>query len=638
MQMIKRTGLIGSLLFILLFALFVRGSFAQVDVAASCPSAEAIQKIKAPLRYLENHFSVRILQRALFCLEYLDQPYGTTVLGRKTVTALRQLYEDEEFSLKFSLRRGSTVFNREAKTLLIDLIADQESQPDATAVEEQKLPTPSDPTMVALLAILKQLNISLPTSQQPVKFSSEIRKEQLATLPSATPTAIATPTPSATPAVPATPAQPATPSSGSGGSGSTTSAVPATSASPATPAVPVASASTPSTTPAVASTTTSTAVTVPPPVFTITSPNGGEQWTAGNTYTITWTSAGTNVSTVNIDLHKSDSYSAAIVSNVSNNGNVSWTVPATITAGNDYKIRIYNNAYYNNFDESNSAFSVTVPVAAPGTPPIGYWKFDGSGNNEIVNSPNAVTVGNAAIKTSGGKFGGYLYMPGSNDYAKIPYSSIFDLPDSFSIEFWFRQRSNQSFNQNLVSKGTPTNNYNFNIARWLWNQYNFGPVIAGHTAANTGFWTQPSNPNQLAHNDWHHVAFTKSPSYHAYYLDGNLTGSKDITATSNTEYGGPAKTPAVDIVIGNPAPDTDIDNLRIYNYGLSRGEVLYNWQEVATISALPVTPPPAPTATPTGTTTPTSTSSAYQLQPQRLTTELVELVRRLLEALRANVR
>src|SRR3989344_7322041 len=344
-----------------------------------------------------------------------------------------------------------------------------------------------------------------------------------------------------------------------------------------------------------ASTTATSTTATNPPIFTITSPNGGEQMTVGNTYTISWTSAGVSVSSVSIDLYKSGSYITHLIDK-DNSGNFTWTIPSglsSITTGSDYKIRIYNNMYYSNYDESNNAFTITVPVTAPSISPIGYWKFDGSGANEISGSPSATKVGNAVFNASGGEFNGYLYIPGSSDYAKIPYNSMFDLPDNFTIEFWFRQRTNQSFNQNLIYKGTPINNYNFNVSRWLWNEYNYGPVIAGHTTVNTGYWTQPSNPNQLAHNEWHHVAFTKSPTYHAYYLDGVLIGSKDVTATS--EYGGPAKTPAVDIIIGDTAVDTDFDNVRIYNVALSRSEVLYNWQNVPTVS----TPVPTPTPTPT---------------------------------------
>lgn len=199
---------------------------------------------------------------------------------------------------------------------------------------------------------------------------------------------------------------------------------------------------------------------------------------------------------------------------------------------------------------------------------IGYWKFDGNGNNEISGSPSAVLVGNSSFKTSGGKYEGYGYVPANTDWIKIPYNSMFDMPISFSIEFWFRQRSNQSSSQNLVYKGNATNNYNFYIFRQLWNQYNYGPVISGFTSSKTGYWTQTSNGNQLAHSEWHHVVFTKDGSQSAYYLDGI-----PIHSASQTDS---AVTPAADIIIGDSALDTDFDNLRIYNRSLNISEVLAN--------------------------------------------------------------
>lgn len=205
---------------------------------------------------------------------------------------------------------------------------------------------------------------------------------------------------------------------------------------------------------------------------------------------------------------------------------------------------------------------------------IGHWKFDGNGNNEVSGNPVAVIVGNATFNSDGGKLGGYLYIPTGSDYAKIPYNSIFDLPNSFTIEFWFRQRSNQNFYQDLVYKGTPINNYNFRVFRQLWNENNFGPIIVGYTAVNTGYWSQTSNPNQLSHGSWHHVAYTRNRDGAAYYLDGVLTHY--LNTTQYIEYSGLAKTPANDIIIGDSAVDTDIDNLRIYNRALSFDEVLSN--------------------------------------------------------------
>ncbi|MBI5413256.1 hypothetical protein HZA42_02815 [Candidatus Peregrinibacteria bacterium] len=266
-------------------------------------------------------------------------------------------------------------------------------------------------------------------------------------------------------------------------------------------------------------------------------------------------------------------------------GGTAVTLPATyvipysyFTAAGSYLIRTCMNGNCTT-GGLNSTFanftSSTTTVPTTSNSPIGYWKFDGNGTNEVVGGPAAAIVGSAQFKSTGGKFGGYAYIPSIGNYFKIPYNSIFDLPDSFTIQFWFRQRANQSANQNLIYKGAAPNNYNFNISRWLWNEYNQGPVIAGHTAANTGYWTQPSNPNQLSHNEWHSVVFTKSPTYHAYYLDGTLIGSKNVGpgSSDSADYGGPAKTPHNDIVIGDTAVDTDMDDLKIYNRALSAAEV-----------------------------------------------------------------
>ena len=203
-------------------------------------------------------------------------------------------------------------------------------------------------------------------------------------------------------------------------------------------------------------------------------------------------------------------------------------------------------------------------------------------------------MGSGEFRTSGGQSGGYLYVNTSSDWGKIPYSSTFDLAKWLTVEFWFRQRTNQNFNQNLVYKGSATNNYNFLVQRWLWNEYNQGPVVAGSTAVNTGYWSQVSNGNQLAHNAWHHVVYARTPEYAAYYLDGVLWN--DQNWTQRTEYSGSVKTPAVDIIIGDSAVDTDFDNLRIYNRALSYLEVTQNGGF------------PAPTTTSTTTTAPTCSS------------------------------
>ena len=195
---------------------------------------------------------------------------------------------------------------------------------------------------------------------------------------------------------------------------------------------------------------------------------------------------------------------------------------------------------------------------------IGEWKFDGNGN-EALGGPSAVPYG-ATFITTGGISGGYAYIASGADWIEIPWDTAFDLPDSFTIEFWFRQRTDQSFAQDLVYKGTYPSSYNFRIFRQLWDQFNYGPVIAGFTGIPSSNWIQVSNPNQLAHNVWHYVAYRKDTSGHAYYLDGVLIHSANATDVAKIVASQP-------IIIGDSAVDTDIDELRISNTALTATEI-----------------------------------------------------------------
>ncbi|MCK4859057.1 MAG: hypothetical protein KAS87_00675 [Candidatus Omnitrophica bacterium] len=72
---------------------------------------------------------------------------------------------------------------------------------------------------------------------------------------------------------------------------------------------------------------------------TVTSPNGGETWIAGETYNIEWDTVG-YLPIIEINLYKGDSYERRLVSGLANDGGYSWTIPADVAPGDDYKIRV----------------------------------------------------------------------------------------------------------------------------------------------------------------------------------------------------------------------------------------------------------------------------------------------------------
>ena len=99
-----------------------------------------------------------------------------------------------------------------------------------------------------------------------------------------------------------------------------------------------------------------------PPVITLTSPNGGEDWKAGSTHSITWT-ASDNAGGVLIDLSLSldggATYPTALAGNLANTGSYAWTV--NTAEGTAFRIRATARDGANNSaaDAGNANFTVS---------------------------------------------------------------------------------------------------------------------------------------------------------------------------------------------------------------------------------------------------------------------------------------
>ncbi len=89
--------------------------------------------------------------------------------------------------------------------------------------------------------------------------------------------------------------------------------------------------------------------------ITVTSPNGGEKWKRGTTKTITWTSGGYAGTNVKIELLKSGIVKQTIASSTANDGSQTWTIPAWLPIGLDYKVRITSadNPLYKDLSNGN---------------------------------------------------------------------------------------------------------------------------------------------------------------------------------------------------------------------------------------------------------------------------------------------
>jgi C1A family cysteine protease len=83
-----------------------------------------------------------------------------------------------------------------------------------------------------------------------------------------------------------------------------------------------------------------TITTVVTPSIHIDSPNGGESWTRGTSHNITWTPQNLT-GNVTIDLYKGGVFSSNIGNAAASAGTFNWKISLTQTAGNDYRIRVY---------------------------------------------------------------------------------------------------------------------------------------------------------------------------------------------------------------------------------------------------------------------------------------------------------
>ncbi|PWB56920.1 MAG: hypothetical protein C3F06_00055 [Candidatus Methanoperedenaceae archaeon] len=102
--------------------------------------------------------------------------------------------------------------------------------------------------------------------------------------------------------------------------------------------------------------------------ITIVSPNGGENWVRGTTYTIKWNRTGSIGTRVKIELFRGSTLSRTISSSTSNDGTYSWTIPSSQKLDSNYKIRITSRGNPSYTDTSDNSFTISgqsITVISP---------------------------------------------------------------------------------------------------------------------------------------------------------------------------------------------------------------------------------------------------------------------------------
>ena len=151
----------------------------------------------------------------------------------------------------------------------------------------------------------------------------------------------------------------------------------------------------------------------------VTTPKGGELWTAGSKRFITW-NASASVKWLNLDLYKGGVKVLAMALSIANTGKWTWTIPSSQTHGSDYRVVLT--------DAQNSS----IKAQSAGTFTISNWRYRA-----------AVTVDSGKATQALGNYPVLLELTSSNfsyahartDGGDLRFSSSPSL-GSFDINHW----------------------------------------------------------------------------------------------------------------------------------------------------------------------------------------------------------
>jgi hypothetical protein len=231
-----------------------------------------------------------------------------------------------------------------------------------------------------------------------------------------------------------------------------------------------------------------------------------------------------------------------------------------------------------------STFSILAPHAkATSLPPVGYWKFDeGSGGIAYDYSGNGNDGVIHTATWTAGKIGNALHFNGVDSWVEIPNSPTLTGLSQITLEAWIKEESIPSQPNGIISKcdgwAPPTN-----------AEYFLGTVDGGRVFFETdnGVAIFSSQSTQLITEvvRWYHVAGTWSGNSYVIYVDGQqvLSGTcTPQTTRSNT----------LPVQIGRHGDwpwvyfQGIIDEVKIYNYARTPGEILTDYQTATSAHAL----------------------------------------------------
>ncbi|MGB8319414.1 MAG: LamG-like jellyroll fold domain-containing protein, partial [Ignavibacteriaceae bacterium] len=226
----------------------------------------------------------------------------------------------------------------------------------------------------------------------------------------------------------------------------------------------------------------------PTPTITVTSPNGGENWQAGTSQNITWTSNDVDIVKIDFSTNNGTDWKN-IVSSTLSDGSYTWTV--LNTPSTSCRVRIYDTLNSSVNDQSDNVFEIT--------------------------GLTTTTKRSAQFSSAG-------------DFIDVPHSPSLALTE-FTIEFWLKVQGVGDANaadgeQTILDKrGDDNTGFNLRLAGTTFPISLIAIALPGDVSA----------INKIFQNVWYHIAITQDKSKLKLYLNGELIGENSNTYAWGTE-------------------------------------------------------------------------------------------------------
>ena len=201
---------------------------------------------------------------------------------------------------------------------------------------------------------------------------------------------------------------------------------------------------------------------------------------------------------------------------------------------------------------------------------VAWWKMDEKDGRTAADSSgnghDATVQGNPDWQPAGGKLGGAIALGGDGDFLASADESAFDFTGGVTVAAWIKVTAFDKAWQPIVAKGDTAWRIQRNSETSTLEFACTGLKIPGDNQYGSLFGTKEISPGQ-----WHHVAGVYDGKRMSLYIDGVLDSFQEAWGSINTND--------LPVLIGENGTyngrfwNGSIDDVRLYNYGLSEAQV-----------------------------------------------------------------